>query len=354
MKDRRCQFLGLNAYSFSKLCKLCNVFIVLVIFPLSIVACGKPNEEQTTVVPLGLPTIFLTGTSTSTAPATNTATQTPPPPTSTFTQTISLTPTIGLGSTSISERDGVVLVHIPASEFIMGLTPDQAELFLALCEECEEDDFYPSMPAHRVYLDSYWIYLTEVTNKMYRLCVSAGECNRPVKSGSQTRSNYYGNPDYDNFPVVFVSWYDAERYCSWAGGRLPTEAEWEKAARGRNGRLFPWGDQAPNTSLTNTYPYNGDTTKVGSYPNGASPYGVLDMVGNVYEWIADWYRLDYYQSSDVRNPLGPQAGESGRRCVRGGSWGWGVPFASSAFRDWWEPGESGSGVGFRCVKDVVP
>ena len=305
------------------------------------------NPSQDTLTPT---TIITPGQSSS---PTITAT---PTPTNTVSPTLSpaINNTPDAGSTQISPVDGMAVVYIPSGEFSMGMTSGQLETLFDLCSDCVKDDFFPSTPAHQVHVDSYWIYQTEVTNSMYLGCVNAGVCRTPEKSSGQTRSSYFGDANYGDYPVVYVNWFDAERYCNWAGGRLSTEAEWEKAARGIDGRLFPWGNQAPNTSLTNIYPFIGDTVAVGSYPTGASPYGVLDMVGNVYEWIADWYSPNYYESSDFINPPGPQSGEMGRRSVRGGSWGWGIPFASTLFRDWWEPEKTGSGVGFRCVLDEIP
>ncbi|MEA3350770.1 MAG: SUMF1/EgtB/PvdO family nonheme iron enzyme, partial [Chloroflexota bacterium] len=269
------------------------------------------------------------------------------------TDSLSSTASHQAGDTSVSVMDDMTVVFIPSGEFLMGLTTDQVKTLLSYCPECEEADFDPAKPSHQVYVDGFWIYQTEVTNSMYGRCVDAGSCSSPNNSSSQTRSSYFRNSDYDNYPVMRVNWFDAEQYCRWINGRLPTEAEWEKAARGTGGRLFPWGDQTPNTSLANVYPLNDDTVAVGSYPKGASPFGVLDLVGNVYEWMADWYSPNYYENSDAINPIGPVNGEMGQRSVRGGSWGWGIPFASAAFRDWWEPKKTGSGVGFRCVLDEI-
>jgi formylglycine-generating enzyme required for sulfatase activity len=186
---------------------------------------------------------------------------------------------------------------------------------------------------------------------MYADCVNAGACQLPLETGSQTRSDYYGNPAFATYPVVHVNWYYARDYCRWAGARLPTEAEWERAARGDDGRLFPWGNSAPTASLANLDQFVGDTLPVGSFADGASPYGVLDMAGNVWEWVHDWYEPDYYTYAPYDNPAGPGSSSVDQRAGRGGSWYWNKAFSSNVYHDWWEPEEHGSGVGFRCVVD---
>ncbi len=230
-------------------------------------------------------------------------------PEPTNTPTMMPTPALGIGSTRIRPTDEAVMVYVPEGSFMMG----------------SDDGGSDEQPIHAVYLDSYWIDQTEVTNSMYDLCVKAGVCERPDVLVSYTRDNYYSNLDYADFPVIYVNWNHAKTYCEWAGGRLPTEAEWEKAARwdeeDQEARTYPWGEIV-DCNYANARYYSddmcrGDTTAVGSYPNGASPYGALDMTGNVWEWVADWYDGNYYQSSPVQNPQGPDNGYV--KVLRGGS-----------------------------------
>ena len=209
------------------------------------------------------------------------------------------------------------------------------------------------MGTNTVYLDSFWIDKTEVTNAMYARCVQAAACSVPRSNRSNTRDQYYGNTEFDDYPVIYVSWEDANNYCSWAGGRLPTEAEWEKAARGTDGRQFPWGDNDPS-GVDNLLNYHAqDTTIVGLYPDGASPYGALDMAGNVSEWVADWLSLDAYSNPPDKNPLGPDAGEY--RVWRGGSWAnTSIDRMRTSSRTGNFPTDFSSGIGFRCARDAGP
>jgi serine/threonine-protein kinase len=241
-------------------------------------------------------------------------------------------PTLTIGSSQVSTIDGMKLMYVPAGNFLMG-SPDGVG----------NDNEHPQ---HTVYLDAYWIDQTEVTNGMYEKCVAAGGCTELSNKSSYTHDSYYGNSTYNDYPVINVDWDQANNYCAWAGRTLPTEAQWEKAARGMDGRTYPWGEQTPDQNLVNYNQNVGDTTAVGSYPGGASPYGALDMAGNVWEWVADWYSADYYQSSPSDNPTGPDSGEY--RSLRGGSWFVDEFNVRAANRDWSYPSLTDYSVGFRC------
>jgi len=170
------------------------------------------------------------------------------------------------------------------------------------------------MPRRRVYLDTFNIDRYEVTNSEYEKFMKATGHGTP---------EFWSDLSLNELqqPVVGVTWHDAEAYCKWAKKRLPTEAEWEKAARGTDGRKYPWGNDEPDSSKANYYfwwLFFTRTAHVGSYPNGASPYGVHDMAGNVWEWVADWYDESYYQRAPERNPKGPNSGQY--RVFRGGAW----------------------------------
>ena len=247
-----------------------------------------------------------------------------------------------LGDIWTRPTDGMVMVYAPAGEFEMGSTKG-------------DDD---EQPVHTVALDGFWIDRTEVTHAQYERCVAAGACTPRRFSGFDPLDAH------DDHPAIYVTWYQAEAYCRWAGGRLPTEAEWEYAARGPESRAFPWGDEFDGTRL-NYCDANcerdwadqtaddgyAETAPVGSFPAGASWCGALDMAGNVWEWVADWYADDYYARSPSRNPTGPPSGRS--RVLRGGSWGFDPFYVRSANRDdFLVPSNTYGHVGFRCARDA--
>lgn len=233
-----------------------------------------------------------------------------------------------------SPTDNIPLVYIPAGKFLMGSS------------ETDGDHYEDEQPQHAVYLDSYWISRTQITNAEFADCVEAEACAYDV--GTQ-RNPRYVDPAYADHPVVYVSWYMAQTYCQWSGGRLPTEAEWEKAARGPNGVKYPWGWEDPenNVYLTNANNVIGDTTPVGLFLKGASYNGVMDMGGNVREWVSDWYDPHYYLSLPDRNPTGPASGD--KKVLKGASFEDSSHYSRAANRLAHDPKSPGIARGFRCA-----
>ena len=245
---------------------------------------------------------------------------------------------IGVGRDSAAQetaRPPPGMVHVPAGDFLMG---DDAG---------EEDE----RPAHRVLVDGFYLDRTEVTQEAYARCVAARACAAAAR---------YEDPTSPRHPVVGVSWHDAAAYCRFAGKRLPTEAEWEKAARGTDGRPYPWGSE-PDCRRANYGNFQGEgaceernpghPVAVGSHPEGRSPYGADDLAGNVWEWVADWYDFDYYRRAPRQNPAGPPAGEG--RSLRGGACCSMFVWPRAANRLRFAPSYRDADIGFRCARDEV-
>ena len=232
--------------------------------------------------------------------------------------------------TKTSAQDGMVQVYVPEGEFLMGKG---------------EVRKYADSPQHIVYLDAYWMDKYEVSNAMYLKCMKAGICTDMVSDNTT-----YQNWIYRDHPVTYITWEQAGLYCQWAGRRLPTEAEWEKAARGTDGRAYPWGDEAPNARLAN---FDGtkihEAVSIYRYPLGASPYGALNMSGNVREWIADWYAEDYYLVTPYANPPGAETGFE--RSLRSGSYNEDKIEIAVTNRLRHEPQSAGLSRGFRCAEN---
>ena len=290
------------------------------------------------------PSETVADTPTTTVPETSTPELLPPTPVPTATDTSSPTE-------RTSPIDGMPQVYVPAGVVRMG----------GLDVHAVGSD---ELPAHTVSLDAFWIDQLEVTNAMYMLCVQAGSCTLPDDWASDRRFSYFNTEEFKDYPVVHVTWGQASIYCDWAERRLPTEAEWERAARGDDFRNYPWGDEPPNETYTNFNRLVNDTSRVGSYALGASPYGALDMAGNVWEWVADLYRTDYYRTSPEHNPLGPETNTTNRRVIRGGSFqdewvnlrvskrGSALgPAPNAPFDTPGRDGEHSSKIGFRCAAE---
>ena len=225
----------------------------------------------------------------------------------------------------MSWMDGSSLVYVPAGQFTMGA--DGVD-----------------NPSHAVSLSSYWISRTKITNRMYALCVGVGVCSPPA---SISGAPVYSNPVYGDHPVVGATWEQANAYCGWIGGRLPTEAEWEKAARGPGGQTYPWGNENPTCDLLNFSGCVGSTSSVISYPESASPYLTLDMAGNAFEWTFDWYDASYYATSPIQDPPGAESGIY--RVIRGSGFESDITQLSPAIRRPANPTYTSHDLGFRCV-----
>jgi eukaryotic-like serine/threonine-protein kinase len=328
-----------------------SAFVILVVLAVGILSRPglKPASLPTLVptVPFDAPTV---------PPAMETQPPSPLPateiPTALPTATALPPPSSTPDSAQSSPVDGMRQVLVPAGTFTMGSS---------------QSPYPDEKPEHTVSLDGFWIDQTEVTNGMFTQFVNEtgyrtdlekmgvaytwnGGGWDSVDGGSwqhpfERSSSIQGRQDY---PVIQVSWNDAAAYCNWAGRRLPTEAEWEKAARGPDGNLYPWGNDPPTKKLANYDSKIGDLSPVGSFPAGSSPYGALDMAGNIYEWVADWYGNAYYSASPPANPTGPASGT--HKVMRGGSWQLGANRLVGYEREVSQPEYGNSNLGFRCAQ----
>lgn len=275
-----------------------------------------------------------------TTTATKIPSQTPQPtPTKTATliPTSTLVPTETTLPTQLVDPFGVTMVLIPQGPFIMGTNEHNPWDLVA-------------RPAHSVSLDVFYIDKYEVSNTQYANCVLEGSCQAPMLNSSKTRTSYYDDPQYANYPVVYVSWYDAQAYCSWRGGRLPGEDEWEKAARGDDQRAYPWGTGQADCQKANFWPTGaceGDTNVVNQLSAGASPYEVYNLSGNVAEWVADWFQP--YPGGD---PNATKEFGITNRVVRGGAYFDGSNNIRITVRKGLNPEVTHSYLGFRCVLEI--
>lgn len=254
------------------------------------------------------------------------------------------------------------MAFIQEGKFVRGSNFEETKAFYAQCRKVDKSCklwwFSDEFPLKLVMLNNYWIDIYEVTNEKYLEFVKATGHPPALDDSCTTPACWEGNlwdgasfpQEIRNQPVTQVSWYDADAYCKWRGKRLPTEAEWEKAARGPSGSKYPWGNKSPKGRATYNRKWEGTKTMtpVGSYPNGASVYGAYDMAGNVWEWVDDWYSRTYYTHGTKNNPKGWEKGEF--KSLRGGSW---VNYAGtlrSAYRRWSRPDVRFNDTGFRCAK----
>jgi len=261
-------------------------------------------------------------------------------PTSMPTAAVAVTPQAGEKMTS--SVDGMTLVYIPSGKFEMGSTSGNPD----------------STPIHTVVLNGYWMDSTEVTNAMYVKFLNA--VGNQTEGGtnwinprsllvqiSEKDGTWQFQPDKGNYPIVGISWYGAETYCKWTNRRLPTEAEWEYAARGPDGRRFPWGNEDLDCDRAHYSGCGKGTIKVDGLPLGVSPFGIFNLAGNAAEWVGDRYAADYYQVSPVQNPTGPTNGYY--RVIRGGYWGDSYLALRATRRGWAGADKHNNGVGFRCA-----
>jgi formylglycine-generating enzyme required for sulfatase activity len=236
--------------------------------------------------------------------------------------------TAGGGFDCSETADPGEVVSVPGGDFLMGCNE-------AIDDDCSDDE----KPSHTVTMSSFEIDATEVTQLQYTSCVIAGACEPPACGW---------NCDTGNLPASCVTWGQANAYCSWANKRLPTEAEWEKAARGDAGNKYPWGNDKPDCTRANMTSCGEAPKPVGSLDAGKSPYGAFDMAGNVVEYVADFYDADYYASSPTSDPAGPDTGM--RHGGRGGGFKSDAEYLRASKRDWYDATDSAASLGFRCAR----
>src|SRR5271157_6454538 len=316
--------------------------------PISVAATAITTSPPKTLATAGVPTLV-----TATANPTSLSAPTLDLAWAAATASPTSPPGLRIGSSQLSSIDGMKLLYVPAGNFLMGSSDADS---LAQPDE---------KPQHTVYLDAFWIDQTVVSNAMYMRCVQAAGCKPHLDMAPvMGMYPYYNSPRFANYPMIDVTWDEATAYCTWAGRRLPTEAEWEKASRGTDGRIYPWGNTFNGNFLNfcdvncprpwANKEYNdgyADTAPVGSYPKGASPYGVLDMAGNVYEWVADWYSENYYSASLVTNPTGPSSGQG--KIMKGGAWS-DAASTNATSQVNFSPSSSFDFAGFRCARSATP
>lgn len=245
--------------------------------------------------------------------------------------------------TITTQIDGAVMVFVPAGDFLMGSSDADIKLYEEIFPLRDISRFDNERPQRKVYLDAFYIDQFEVTNKQFKKFLT--------ETGYKPKL-YLDRPPYNepNLPAAVLDWTDAITYAEWAGKRLPTEAEWEKAARGTDGRIWPWGNEWDATKLSGndgTGLIDGYelTAPIGQFPQGVSPYGAYDMAGNLWEWVSDWYDPDYYDYAPNTNPAGPETGDG--HVLKGGGWAENLDFTRCANRFGGNPGSLI--IGFRCA-----
>ncbi len=248
-----------------------------------------------------------------------------------------------ISSSFATDRSDMVL--IPEGIYMMGSMKSLRELDPVSILQADRHMLGPEDPAHDVFLNAFYIDVYEVTNAKYKKFM---EANAKAK-----KPRYWDDPKFNqpNQPVVGINWKEAQSFCHWQGKRLPTEAEWEKASRGKRGINYPWGDELPDSSRLNFDNEKGKPVAVGSYEAGKSDFGVYDLSGNVAEWVQDWHFPEYYLYSPKENPQGPEKGQY--KIIRGGNWRNNADDVRLTYRNATVPKIRNNMIGFRCATDVA-